>query len=192
MVCVDERCRRSKRWTAANRLQIGRDPTRHDGRRAQGSRRSKAIGSTLSPEPCERFRERGGEVSVEAHAGGPIESRNEHPLERRASPLGRKQHVLGRKGRVLEDSEVPFPYGLALRRGKVACRRGRFRLFREKPEFCPHGRMVAQFLLLAPIVVVAASQNLEVSRDEGMVETSLAPREEVGRLTAVTVTIGVP
>ena len=83
-------------------------------------------------------------------------------LEWRGSPLNRRQHVCRRKVLGRRDSVVLLPSRLGLRTGTVACRLFRFRLFHAQAEFCPHGRMVAQFLLLAPVMVVIAFPNLEV------------------------------
>ena len=84
---------------------------------------------------------------------------------------------------------------LALSSGALVRPLFQFRLIRSKAETCPHGRVIAQSLL-APLMVVVAFQNIEMSRDEGMVETSWVGARTVrgggGRLEAVKVTIGVP
>ena len=116
----------------------------------------------LLPEPCAGSREGTGEASVGEHAGGPIENRNQHRLECRGCPSGRRQHLWGRKGQGRDDFVVLLPAWLALRSGALACPLFSVRLIRSKAEFYPHGRVIAQLQLLAPIMVVAACQDSEM------------------------------
>ena len=97
----------------------------------------------LFPEPGKRSREGAGEASVGAHAGGPIESQNQHRLECRGCPLRRRQHLTSLEGQGQGDSVVLVPVRLALRSGALVRPLFPFRLVRLKAEFCPHGRVIA-------------------------------------------------